>query len=375
MKIAFVISTFPPQVGGMGQVAFEEARRLFLLGHQVTIFTLNHKGFDFSVEKNLPFKIVRLNGFLFGDAGLAFGLFSKLKKFDLVHLHYPFYGSAHYVVLAKLVYGQKYVLTYHMDARPQGFLKKSLQLVYDILFAKLIFKNAEKIITVDQDHLKSSDFYRILEKDKIYEVPNAVDTEMFKPGKISNIDFLKKTANKKVALFVGNPLPFKRLDFILKSWSLLDNKSGILIVASDGYEIEKYKKMAFDLNISDSVSFVGRQKDQKDLVDFYRRADCLIVASKGSAESFSLVAAEAASTGAVVVVSNSAGIKNRVVDKVSGFVFEADSPQSLSDKINEAFNLSDGQKNDFSKKARLSILEKFSWNNHMDLLLKIYQSL
>ena len=39
MKIAVVVSTFPPYAGGIGNVAFEEAKRLATRGHESVVFT------------------------------------------------------------------------------------------------------------------------------------------------------------------------------------------------------------------------------------------------------------------------------------------------------------------------------------------------
>ena len=101
MKIAHVVSTFPPQVGGMGQVALEEAQRLAKMGHEVTVFALGYAGTKYH-DQDFPFKVVRLwTPFKYGDAGFAPQLFFKLKKFDVTHLHYPFYGSAQCVWWAK----------------------------------------------------------------------------------------------------------------------------------------------------------------------------------------------------------------------------------------------------------------------------------
>lgn len=376
MKIAFVISTFPPKIGGMGQVAFEEAKRLGARGHQVTVFTLSYPNISASEDVHWPFKVERLKGLNFGDAGLVPKLLFKLRGFDLVHLHYPFYGAAHCVYLAKIFFGQKYLLTYHMDARPNGFLKMALQKIYDSIWAKRLLKNALGIITVDKEHLLSSDYIKVIDNTKIKEISNAVDVDVFSPEMIeTDQDFLPEYKDKKVILFVGNPLPFKRLDFLLNSLLKVKTDNFVLLINSGGYEIEKYKKMVLDLELNEKVKFLGRQKEQKDLAKLYRRADCLVVSSAGSAESFSLVALEAQACGCPVIVSDTAGIKKRVENGVDGFWFETYSLDDLALKIEQILNLSSEQKLLFRLHAREKVIKNFSWDKHVVELEKYYLSI
>ena len=92
MNIAMVVSTFPPDSGGMGQVAYEEALRLARRGNSVTVYTLhsnNHRD-----TSGMPFIITRLFGMpRFGDGGVVPSLIWRLRRADLVHLHFPFYGA------------------------------------------------------------------------------------------------------------------------------------------------------------------------------------------------------------------------------------------------------------------------------------------
>src|SRR3989339_1790882 len=144
MKIAHVISTFPPHIGGMGEIAFQELKRLIKKGIQAEVFTLKYKKTDYSGDNEFGLKINRLKPVIkYGDAGFIPSLFLKLKKFDLVHLHYPFYGSASCVWWSKILYKQKYILTYHMDAQNTG-LKKILQKMGNFFWTSKILKGAEK---------------------------------------------------------------------------------------------------------------------------------------------------------------------------------------------------------------------------------------
>ena len=208
-KIALVIATFPPQVGGMGQVALSQSRGLVRLGYDVTIFTLDY-GVRFSDEH---FSVQYLKPYLrLGDAGLVPQLFFKLRNFDLVHLHFPFYGGALWVYLANIFWHRPYVSTYHMDAQPSGWFKKIIKFFSDRLIGGLVLQNSKKVIIVD----KTSEQFSLLKKIKpqnLVKINNALDVNIFSPQTINASSLnLKNLENKNILLFVGNLLPVKRLD-------------------------------------------------------------------------------------------------------------------------------------------------------------------
>ena len=398
MKIAHVISTFPPRHGGMGQVCFEEAKRLAERGHDVTVFTLAYDrlqttdyGLQFSDlgpalsadrlrTANCELKIVRLKPlFMFGDAGFAPQLFFKLKNFDLVHLHYPFYGAAQCVWLAKFFRGQKYVVTYHMDAHPVGFLKKLFQGIYDFVWAKKVLSGAEKVAVVDEDFFNASRHGRFVKKEKAVFLPNGVDLEIFKPRpKDLSAVGLPELAGKKIILFVGNLLPLKRLDLAIEALKILsglqttDYGSGIggghslaLVVVGGGYAEEKFKKMAVGANVVFAGSCPGVQK----LAAYYNAADCLVAPS--DFESFSLAALYGLASGLPIIASDIPGLRRRVADGQDGFLFKAGSAESLALALKKLFALTDEERKKMGEAGRAKAAA-YSWNVHIEKLLEVY---
>ena len=373
MKIAHVISTFPPKVGGMGRVCFEEVKRLADLGHEVTVFTLNYPDLDLSWDQKQNFKIVRLKSWRLGDAGIVWRLFFVLKNFDLVHLHYPFYGAYEWILLAKLFWHQKYLLTYHMDASPVGFLKKNLQKIYDFFWAYFLLKNSEMTIGVDDEHLKRVNYQKIVNYRSREILHLGVDGNFFHPLETKNYQLGElNLKDKKVILFVGNLIPFKRLDLILKALKEISDPEIFLVVVGGGYQMEIYQKMARDLEIDKQVIFVGRCNARKDLINFYNLAQVLILPSS-EAESFSLVILEALACGLPVIASDLAGIRGRVSPEKDGFLFEVGSVDDLVLKIKTFFNLSEEEQRAMSVFGREKVLKEYSWDRHLSSLIKIYE--
>ena len=88
MRIAHVTATFPPYWGGTGNVCYYNARELSRRGHEVHVFTAGVK--DAPAEEKMEGVFVhRLKPLIqFGNAFFIPGLV-KLKRFDIIHLHYP----------------------------------------------------------------------------------------------------------------------------------------------------------------------------------------------------------------------------------------------------------------------------------------------
>jgi len=367
MRIAFVISTFPPHLGGMGEVAAEEAARLSKAGHEVTVFTLKYFGVNYRADKNFPFKIKRLRPlFKYGDAGLLPGLFFELKNFDLIHLHHPFYGGAHQVLLAQKFYHKKFVLTCHMQAKSLG-VKRKLQRLYDYFFEKPIFDGASKILAVSKSALP--DWFLKNPKKEIFYLQNAVNTDIFSPWPEEIKNYQIKP--EQIILFVGNMLPVKRADLLLQ---VIGELSGVrLLMVGGGYEMEKYQKMAKDLGVEDKVIFEGECLDKKEMANYYNLADLTVVSS--DYESFSLVALEAMACACPVLLSSGVEIKNEVHSAGAGLIFEKGDKENLLLKIQEFLSFSPEVRKQIGECGIDLVNEKYSFEKHMEKLESIYKDL
>ena len=365
MKIAHIVSTFPPRIGGMGQVCFEEAKRLAKLGNEVTVFTPQFKNSQYDFDCN--FKIVYLKSLLTSANGAWLPqLKNKLKDFDIIHLHFPFYVSAHYVVKTLKNDNQKFVVTYHMDSQVsgwQGFVKK----VYDKFFTKEIFNRADRVITLDKEHLQHAKFNDWVDSGKTVEIFNGVDTEVFAPNE-------ETEKLNKIILFVGNLLPFKRFDLLLKAVSRLDDEEVEIMVVGGGYEIDKHKQLAKELGLEDRVLFRGYNTDRAELAKIYSQVNCLAVTSD-SGESFSLAAIEALSCGCLVVASDIPGVRGRIEESKNGWLFKPGDVNDLSEKLKKSLSLNEETKKEMSKRCRQIAVEKYDWDKHMQKLISVYKDI
>ncbi|MFH0950869.1 MAG: glycosyltransferase, partial [bacterium] len=204
MKIAHVVCTFPPYKGGMGNSAYHFAQYTAKLKHQVTVLTIDYNQ-PVKDANGDQLEILRLKPiFKLGNAGILLSLLWRLPKYDVVHLHYPFYGSAEIVALAKMLWPNRLrlVVHYHMDNEGVGWKGFIFRLARKFLLP-LILTLADEITCASLDYVKHSQagkYFRHHQR-KFSQVPFGVNIQKFKPL-TTNRD-LTAGENDRLILFVG----------------------------------------------------------------------------------------------------------------------------------------------------------------------------
>lgn len=398
MKIAVVVSTFPPYRGGIGNVAYHDALVLAKLGHQVEVFTPNYDGQsegaipewrlqceEISMDKN-KFQIHYLKPlFKFGQGAVLWGLSKKLKagNFDVVHLHYPNFTGAQSVWWAKTTKRiKKLVLHYHMDLVAGGW-KGLIFKTYTKLMMPFIIKSADKVIVTSLDYGRQSNIAWL--KDKLIEVPNGVDIERFLP-KERDAGLLAKYGliGKQVIGFVGaldKAHYFKGVDKLIKAFYFLynagrqegDNHNCRLLIVGGGDLKKDYHDLARQLGLADKVIFTGFVKDE-DLPQHYNLMDVFVLPSIDKSEAFGLVLVEAMACAKPVIASNLAGVRSVVDDGVNGLLANPGDEQDLANKINYLIQNPELAKS-FGLAGRKKAEVKYGWGIIGERLEEIFTKL
>jgi len=367
VRIAEVIATFPPRHGGMGYVCYNNSLELARRGHDVTVFTLDHgtPGTD-----PREFRVVRLRTpLLSGDGGVTPHLFRDLKGFDAVHLHYPFYGGGEYVALASRVRGTAYFVTYHMDVYGNTLFRRAAIAAYEPVVGRWILRGASRIGAVSLPHLRSTRVAKLLDWNRVVEVPNGVDTERFRPGgKDPALVARYGLEGKMVVLFVGNLQPFKRLDLLIEAVAGIGDPSIVLLVVGGGYGEPEYRAQTRRLGVENRVIFAGPKSPYADLPDHYRLGDMLVLPSTRS-ESFGLVVLEAMASGIPAIVSSLPGPSSLVEDGADGFVAHAGDAEDLKRKILMLAGDAGGRRR-MGGRAREKAVGRYGWDRAGDILEK-----
>jgi glycosyltransferase involved in cell wall biosynthesis len=364
MKIAQVSATLPPYNGGTGNVCYHNSEELAKLGHNVTIFTGKKSNLRCLNSNIISIKYLKPL-FTIGNAPFVPQLL-KLKGFDVIHLHYPFFFGAEFVYLNSLFYGSKYVLTYHNDVISDGLIGLLFK-IHKYTVMKLIFDRAEKIFVTSLDYSRSSFLSKICEKspEKIVEIPNGVDIIKFNPSNDGSI--IRKRLNienKKIILFVGaldRPHYFKGVDVLLESYKIIINSNCHLIIVGDGDLKQNYIEKAEKLGVNSQITFAGRVSVD-DLPLYYAASDVTVLPSTTMGEAFGLVLVEALATGKPVIASNLPGVRSVVDDGENGFLVIPRSSEDLAFKIKKILG-DDKMCFKFGKAGRRKVEEKYYWAN------------
>lgn len=357
MRIAQIVCVFPPDKSGIGNVAYNFSKILNRKDQTVTIFTPDYGQ---TKQEKYDLEVIFLKPWLkYGHGAFLPQLLFKLSDFDIVYLHYPFFGTAEIVWLAKILFPKKFklIIHFHMDVDSSSFLFKILSLPAKIIRNSL-FKRADTITGASLDYVKNSRIAKIYKKypAKFREIPFGVDTGKFTPSS------QKKDGNIKNILFVGaldKAHYFKGVDILLKalSQSLIPNHQ--LLIAGDGDLKPQYEQQAKELNISDKVKFLGKVPDEK-LPEIYRQADLFVLPSINKNEAFGLVLLEAMASGLPVIASDLPGVRTVFQIGQQGLLAQPGNANDLKSKIEEILN-NDILREKMGQEARRLVLEKYSW--------------
>jgi len=322
MRIAQVTPVYPPR-GGIGTVAAQYANCLSDLGDDVTIFTPRYR--DVGLASNVKW----LRGwFRFGNAAFIPSLIWKLRRFDIIHLHYPFYGGAIFSALAALIWSTPLIVTYHMKTQASGLLGCIFR-AHRLVLEPFIFFQAKKILVSSLDYAQSVG----LSGEKITELAFGVDTHCFSPGPARSLRQSHGIPEgATLFLFVGgmdDAHYFKGLEVLIHALSQLDrDKNWHAIFVGDGNNRQKYESFVRNYSLTERVHFVGRVSDY-DLPEYFRAADAHLLPSVDRSEAFGLVTLEAASSGVMSIVSNLPGVRTLVEFRETGLLVEPGDVESL----------------------------------------------
>ena len=373
MKIAHVVCTYPPYSGGMGNTTFELVSRLIDRGHDVTTISPLYDNADETIDH-----AKRLAPALsFGNAAWMPTMIKYLDDKDIVHLHYPFFGTAGLVYRWKKKNPTKpLVVTYHMDNRGDG-LKGALFNLNTKFFLPKIMKAADACIGSTFDFIEQSSAAPYLNtyRDKWHEIPFGVDTDRFVPGVKSHMlsEQLGINMSKPTLLFVGGmdtPHYFKGIPVLLKALYMLQKQNIHIqaVLVGDGNLREEYETLKDSLGLK-HVYFAGKVSDD-DLPEYYRVADALVLPSINSAEAFGMVLIEAFASGLPVMASDLPGVRS--VAERAGSIVEPNNPTLLAETINNFF---EQYSSDWKIRARHVAEQYFSWKNAVDKHEALYDGL
>jgi glycosyltransferase involved in cell wall biosynthesis len=354
----------------MGTVAYHQARALAAAGAQVSVLTPRAPA-----PRQTPpgVQLIELPALVArGNAACLPQVLWRLGGVDVIHLHYPFFGTAELLAARRLAGGPSLVLQYQMDVVGVHWKARVFHW-HRRLLLPAILRLADAIVVTSHDYAASSFLAPALAalERKLVAIPGGVDLAAFAPGAPPAAIRERLGLPDRPTVFFLARLDrahyFKGLHVLIEAMAQIPEAA--LVVGGDGEWRRDYEAQA-RTRLGDRVRFVGDVPDAA-LPDYYRAADALALPSIDRTEAFGLVLLEALACGTPVVASRLPGVRTLVDDGRTGFLVDAGDPLALAARLARCLR----ERDQLSANAVAFAHARYGWEAIASQLLALYQRL
>ena len=355
----------------MGTVACQQAEALAEAGVEVTVFTPQKAS---PRRRPRGVTVIELPALVSkGNAACLPQVLRQAAGYDLIHLHYPFFGTAELLAARRMIAGPPLIVQYQMDVIGRGWRARAFRWHRRTLLP-LVLRAADAIIVTSHDYAASSFLASRLPglQARLQVIPPGVDLRLFTPSGDRDAARRRFGATTGPVVFFLARLDrthyFKGLHVLLEAVQRLPETH--LVVGGDGNLRTGYEAQAARLGVSTRVRFTGEIPDDL-LPAYYRAADVVALPSVDRTEAFGLVLLEAMACGTPVVASRLPGVRTLVQDGYNGHLVEPGNTADLADKIECC--LRDAAA--LGTNARAFVTARFSSTVVAQQLLELYETL
>ena len=370
MRILIVSDGYPENDSSLsGIFAFDQAKALRDLGHQVIVASINlrslrrRRKFGMFWDKKQGIDIInysvplgRVPSFLhlaLGKIAIVKMYYEVIRRYntpDIVHAHFTLYGNIASVLKDK--FSLPFVLTEHNSSINEPIISKNL-----LKLGKSTYSKADSLICV------SSVLAEKIDKNwgiKALVIHNIVDTTIFNfPNtKTENCEF--------IFLSIGNLLHGKGFDVLIEAFAKANFKKNVhLQIIGIGETYKKLQQLISVFGQKEQVSLLGF-RNRKEIAKLMQSSDAFVLASR--AETFGVVYIEAMSAGLPVIATTCGGPED-FVDESNGILVPINDVDALADALIKMFKTA----NNYDRNNIVSLTQqKFSPNAIASQLTDIY---
>jgi teichuronic acid biosynthesis glycosyltransferase TuaC len=309
-------------------------------------------------------------GFGLPSAGafLFAGIVGRVRKLhrsqpiDLIHAHAPL-PCGHAAMLLSSELGVPYVVSVHgldvfgtaqVGGRAGEWCRRISQRAY---------RSSRRVICISE-HVREQVLEGMGRTVRTSVVYNGVNPELFSPGKES-------TDPKPIVLSVGNLIPIKRHDLVVRAVASLvpEFPTLTLEIIGEGGERTGLENLARELKIADRVRFFGRQP-RHNVADAMRR--CTVFALPSQYEGLGCVYLEAMSVGKPAIGCRGQGIAEIIQHGSNGFLVGPGNEKELTLALAMLLR-SESLRRNLGTAARDTILDRFTLALQAESFLRIYR--
>ena len=329
-----------------------------------------HQGTKLFLYKKVKNRI--LNYFkIFGLSATILPNIIKENKIEIISYQDPVSSFFSILVLKIRRIKVKIIIETHGDFIETLSLEKNL--LFPSLYKK-IFLNMARYTLGRANKLRAvsssteAQVKEINQNKEITRFPAWVDFDNFKdilPVRENNKDF-------KI-LFIGSVTDRKKPHLIVEAINNLNSKDVNLYVVgptpNESY-LSKLKELVNKYELEEQVVFAG-SVDRESVMEYYSQSNLMILPSVS--EGLARVIFESQATGCPVLVTDAPGMGDIVIDGQTGYVFESNNLESLTNKIQEIkTNYKDAIH--VGKNAKDFILSNYSADNFKFSFKKLFDT-
>lgn len=294
----------------------------------------------------------------------ALPLVKRLQKkfpFDLIHAHMAC-PAGFAAVLLGMVCRKRVIITAHgsdVHTFPRSFFLRQL-----ILF---VLKRTHKVVTVSFALKGLLEEMVTVQKD-VSVIRNGVWQDAFYPiDKAKAREKIGLPVHRKVILFVGNLLPVKGVDFLLRAFvTVSKTNQADLIIIGKGESAPELKVLTKTLGIEASVRFAGPVRH--DEIPLWLNA-CDVLCLPSHREGFPTIIVEALACGRPVVATRVGGVPEAVINDSLGILIDSNHPDILASALNTALA------KEWNNQAIATYGRRFSWRAIADEYQRLYEEM
>jgi PEP-CTERM/exosortase A-associated glycosyltransferase len=207
-----------------------------------------------------------------------------------------------------------------------------------VLLENWVLKHCTAITTICEG-LRSAIVARGFDANKITVIPNAVDPDVFKPQTTIDAELQESLSlkNKTVIGFIGSFYHYEGLQLLIQSLpAILKQQSNVkLLMVGGGNEEQPLRKLVKKLGLNKHVIFTGRVPHDQ-VQRYYGLIDIFIyprLPMRLTELVTPLKPLEAMAQKKIVIASDVGGHRELIKDGHTGFLFQANDVESLSDTV------------------------------------------
>lgn len=186
-------------------------------------------------------------------------------------------------------------------------------------------------------------------------------------------DLQQKYSGRIILLSASLLIPTKGLDLNIKAVARIKKKYPSIhyLIAGQGKLKHQLTKLVYDLNIQDSVEFLGQLPHDK-LMEYM--SICQIFSLPSWQETMGLVYLEAMAHGKPIIGCQGQGVDGLIINGETGLVAKPKDVESLVQAMD--FLLGNPDKaSEIGEQARKLVLEKYTWEKNAQRHIEIYKEL